>query len=235
MPETGMNFAQHLHPPRVQPQASPVCPESWGMGGCSQEALQYPDAVTQWAGSRQLQIDRQKEGQKSHFVSFLGSQSSWTPERKWHSWAALIAPQKKGFQQGILPCCDPLALQGSSAPSQLQNSVSRSYSLSREHAPLLLLSWLDPKQHKLSWLMPSVTPEIKLFRNRRHPSQPLERLKVFRELAENCSFSSSPKTNFKIHEKNLSKTGSILLRKLLFREWFLLIPASNVACLQEWQ
>lgn len=112
----------------------------------------------------------------------------------------------------------------------LQNNISLSYSLSRKHAPLLLLSCPDPKQHKVVWLMLSVTPETK--QNWRLPPQLVLGTihNVCRESLQS-SFLSSHQTNLKYWatgRENPSKTGSVLHRKFLFKEGFLLIAASDV-------
>lgn len=154
MPETGVNFAQHLYSSRMQTQTSPVCPESWGLRGCSQEAkctelstLQYPALNAKMPRHNELDLASssqiwQAEGRpKSHFLGLpapecqkgnkLMSSSHCTTKKDstTASCPALTLSHCKG-QVLLVP--------------RLQNSVS----LSRKHALMLLFSHLGLKQHK---------------------------------------------------------------------------------------
>lgn len=82
LPEAGMNFAHHLYSSRCkQTQAiqSALSPSGWegAHGLCVLSTGQCPalNALMLWHKRRSGQAE-------SHFLSLLGSHSSWTPERE---------------------------------------------------------------------------------------------------------------------------------------------------------
>lgn len=111
---------------------------------------------------------------------------------------------KKRFQEGILPCSDPLALQGPSASlPQLQNSIFLSCILSRGNSCSCFPSWVKAAQSELAYALYYTRCKTHQEQNRRFPVT-LRTQKVCRENLQS-SFSSSHKTNFKNSEPPVQK------------------------------
>lgn len=179
-----------------------------------------------WIWLAPVRYDRQKEGQK---VNSLASRLL-NARKGINWWAALTAPRKR------IPPQHPALLW----PSRTAKAKCSSCLGSRTASP-----WAG-SMHLCScfpiWVWSSIKSELACAlyyirgktlqkQNRRLPSQPLEKLRKFAEKISRAASLPATKLTSKIMSpgtENPSKTGSALLRKFLFREGFLLIPASNV-------
>lgn len=166
MTDTGMNFGQHLYSSRIL--ASPVCLKSWGARGCSPEAgCTEHIAHTQpwihrcWDATSWILLAPAEGRPKGHFLSVQWSHSSWRPEREWtwmsssHCTKKEDSPRVSGPALPLSHCKGQVLLCRSCRASPWAGSVQ-----------LCSASHLSPKQHKVSWLMPCITPEVKLSRKR---------------------------------------------------------------------
>lgn len=169
LPEAGMTFAHHLYSSgckQTQAIQSALSPGGervlTGLGVLS--TGQYPalNAQTLWRGlasSRWLWQHSMiamiaERRPKSHFLSLLGSYSSWTPTREWTFISSSHCTTKKllpRYPVPLWPSCTARAMcspcPGSRTGSPWAIPEQGAHTSAR----------LGPKQHKMSWTMPCKT------------------------------------------------------------------------------